>query len=68
VWEQIAPAIAHFPKVVLSDADYPHCVEFLPDDIDEPAVYYCAEHSVLVQALQRSQSPDTDTLCNSSIA
>jgi 2-octaprenyl-6-methoxyphenol hydroxylase len=53
VWEQIAPAIAHFPKVVLSDADYPHAVEFLPDDIDEPAVYYCAEHSVLVQALQQ---------------
>ncbi len=53
VWEQIAPAIAHFPKVILSDADYPHCVEFLPDDIGEPAVYYCAEHSVLVQALQQ---------------
>jgi 2-octaprenyl-6-methoxyphenol hydroxylase len=53
VWEQFAPAIAHFPKVVLSDADYPHYVEFLPDDIGEPAVYYCAEHSVLVQALQQ---------------
>ncbi|MEG4807006.1 FAD-dependent hydroxylase [Microcoleus sp. F8-D3] len=53
LWEQIAPAIAHFPKVVLSDADYPYRVEFLPEDIDEPAVYYCAEHRVLLAALQR---------------
>ncbi|MGI0495078.1 FAD-dependent monooxygenase [Alkalinema pantanalense CENA528] len=44
VWERIAPAIAHFPKVILSNADYPHRVEFLPEDIGEPAVYcgrYC---------------------------
>jgi 2-octaprenyl-6-methoxyphenol hydroxylase len=53
LWKQIAPAIAHFPKVVLSDADYPHRVEFSPDDIGEPAVYYCAEHAVLVEALQQ---------------
>jgi 2-octaprenyl-6-methoxyphenol hydroxylase len=63
VWEQIAPAIAHFPKVVLSDADYPHCVEFLPDDIGEPAVYYCAEHSVLVQALQQKVATFPNVTC-----
>lgn len=34
IWEQIAPAIAHFPQVVLSDADYPHRVVFTPEEID----------------------------------
>jgi 2-octaprenyl-6-methoxyphenol hydroxylase len=63
LWEQIAPAIAHFPKVVLSDADYPHYVEFLPDDIGEPAVYYCAEHSVLVQALQQKVATFPNVTC-----
>ncbi len=55
--------IAHFPKVVLSDADYSHHVEFLPDDIGEPAVYYCAEHSVLVQALQQKVKTSPTVTC-----
>lgn len=63
VWEQIAPAIAHFPKVILSDADYPHRLEFLPEDIGEPAVYYCAEHSVLVRALQQKIAASPTVTC-----
>lgn len=52
IWEQIAPAITHFPQVVLADADYPHRVVFTPDDLGEAAVYYCAEHRVVENALQ----------------
>jgi 2-octaprenyl-6-methoxyphenol hydroxylase len=60
LWEQLAPAIAHFSKVVLSDADYPHCVKFLPGDIAEPAVYYCAEHGVLLAVLQHQIEATTN--------
>jgi 2-octaprenyl-6-methoxyphenol hydroxylase len=63
VWDQIAPAIAHFPKVFLSDANYPHRVEFLPEDIGEPAVYYCAEHTVLVRALQQKIAASPTVTC-----
>jgi 2-octaprenyl-6-methoxyphenol hydroxylase len=63
VWDQIAPAIAPFPKVILSDADYPHRVEFLPEDIGESAVYYCAEHAVLVRALQQKIAASPTVTC-----
>ncbi|MEH2302373.1 MAG: FAD-dependent oxidoreductase [Nostoc sp.] len=53
LWEQIAPKISHFSRVLLSDADYPHRVEFCPKDLGEAAVYYCAEHEVLMAALQQ---------------
>ena len=58
IWEQISPAITHFPQVILSDADYPHRVVFTPADLGEPAVYYCAEHRVLQTALRRQASTD----------
>jgi 2-octaprenyl-6-methoxyphenol hydroxylase len=54
IWEQIAPAITHFPQVVLSDADYSHQVVFTPADLGEDAVYYCAEHRVLQAALRHT--------------
>lgn len=60
VWEQLAPAITHFPRVVLSDANSPHRVVFTPEDVGEPAVYYCAEHRVLQQVLQRQATADPD--------
>lgn len=53
IWQQIAAAITHFPKVVLSDADSPHRVVFTPEELGETAVYYCAEHQVLQTALQQ---------------
>jgi 2-octaprenyl-6-methoxyphenol hydroxylase len=64
IWEQIAPAIAHFPQVILSDADYPHRVLFTPADLGEPAVYYCAEHRVLQTALRRQASSDPHITCS----
>lgn len=63
IWEQIAPDICHFPRVALSDADYPHRVEFTLADLGEPAVYYCAEHRVLQQALQRQLAASSTITC-----
>ncbi|MBE7385753.1 MAG: FAD-dependent hydroxylase [Leptolyngbya sp. SIO1E4] len=63
IWEQISPAISHFPQVILSDADYPHRVVFTPADLGEPAVYYCAEHRVLQTALRRQASTDPHITC-----
>lgn len=63
VWEQLAPAITHFPQVILSDADCPHRVVFTPEDVGEPAVYYCAEHRVLQQALQRRVAATPNITC-----
>lgn len=53
VWQDIHPAVAQFDRVRLSDADYPHRVEFQSADLKAEAVYYGAEHSVLMQALQK---------------
>jgi 2-octaprenyl-6-methoxyphenol hydroxylase len=63
IWEQISPAITHFPQVVLSDADYPHRVVFTPADLGEPAVYYCAEHRVLQETLRHQAAIDPDITC-----
>lgn len=63
IWEQLAPAITHFPQVILSDADCPHRVVFTPEDVGEPAVYYCAEHRVLQQALQRRVAATPNITC-----
>ncbi|MDJ0703283.1 MAG: FAD-dependent hydroxylase [Leptolyngbyaceae cyanobacterium MO_188.B28] len=52
VWPQISPHITHFQRVRLSDADYPKEVVFRPEDLKTKAVYYGAEHGVLITALQ----------------
>lgn len=54
VWGDIAPHITHFQNVRLSDADYPQVLEFHPEDSDTEAVYYGAEHGVLMAALQQA--------------
>ncbi|NJL48754.1 MAG: hypothetical protein HC929_16325 [Leptolyngbyaceae cyanobacterium SM2_5_2] len=54
LWPQIGPHICHFQQVRLSDADYPGVVRFLPKDLGTEAVYYGAEHTVLMAALQRA--------------
>ncbi|ASC71671.1 2-octaprenyl-3-methyl-6-methoxy-1,4-benzoquinol hydroxylase [Halomicronema hongdechloris C2206] len=52
LWPQVAPQITHFRRVSLSDGDYPRRVVFTPQDAGEEAVYYGAEHGVLMAALQ----------------
>ncbi|MGF1570757.1 MAG: FAD-dependent hydroxylase [Nodosilinea sp.] len=54
LWPQIGPHICHFQQVRLSDGDAPQVVRFLPKDSGTNAVYYGAEHAVLMAALQES--------------
>ncbi|MBD6620769.1 FAD-dependent hydroxylase [Komarekiella sp. 'clone 1'] len=63
LWSQIAPKISHFSRVLLSDTDYPHRVEFCPKDLGEPAVYYCGEHGVLMAALQQKVATAVNISC-----
>ncbi len=63
LWSQIAPKISHFSRVLLSDADYPHRVEFCPKDLGEAAVYYCGEHKVLMAALQQRVATAANISC-----
>lgn len=53
LWDAIAPHITHFQKVRLQDSNYPQAVEFSPQDLGSEAVYYGAEHTVLMEVLQR---------------
>lgn len=52
LWPQVGPHICHFDQVQLSDGDYGKVVRFLPSDLGTDAVYYGAEHKVLMAALQ----------------
>ncbi|PSN20240.1 2-octaprenyl-6-methoxyphenyl hydroxylase [filamentous cyanobacterium CCP5] len=54
LWEAIAPRIVPFSQVRLSDGDFGQAVVFRPKDIGRSAVYYSAEHSVLMEALQQA--------------
>ncbi|MBX2865454.1 MAG: FAD-dependent hydroxylase [Leptolyngbyaceae cyanobacterium MAG.088] len=52
IWNQVGPYITHFQRVCMSDADYDKAVNFYPTDSPVDAVYYGAEHRVLLKALQ----------------
>jgi 2-octaprenyl-6-methoxyphenol hydroxylase len=69
LWSQIGPHICHFDKVQLSDGDYGRVVQFLPTDLGTEAVYYGAEHGVLMAALQRAiaASPTIHYLCSATL-
>ncbi|MEM7795187.1 MAG: FAD-dependent hydroxylase [Cyanobacteria bacterium P01_C01_bin.118] len=56
LWDQVGPYITHFQRVRMSDADYGKAVNFYPSDSPVDAVYYGAEHRVLMKALQVSAS------------
>ena len=51
VWDAIAPQVEYFQQVRLSDANYPHVVEFQPEDLRTDVLGYVAEHRVLLQEL-----------------
>ena len=51
VWPAIAPQIEYFKQVRLSDADYPHVVNFQSSDLQAPVLGYVATHRVLLQEL-----------------
>jgi 2-octaprenyl-6-methoxyphenol hydroxylase len=69
LWPQIGPQICHFDKVQLSDADYGKVVQFLPQDLGTDAVYYGAEHRVLMAALQGAiaAAPNIHYLCSATL-
>lgn len=54
LWPQVGPHICHFQQVRLSDGDHPQVVRFSPQDLGSEAVYYGAEHQVLMAALQQA--------------
>ncbi len=65
VWQQIEPQVQHFSRVKLSDADYPHSVEFIPADLKQPVLGFVAEHRVLAQELLRflADCPTVELRC-----
>ncbi|HSM80824.1 MAG TPA: FAD-dependent monooxygenase, partial [Nodosilinea sp.] len=69
LWPQIGPQICHFDQVQLSDGDYGKVVRFLPTDLGTEAVYYGAEHGVLMAALQGAiaPSPHIHYLCSATL-
>ena len=52
LWDVVGPQLTHFQQVKLSDADYDKALTFRPEDGRGDAVYYSAEHTVLMSALQ----------------
>ncbi|MEL6939919.1 MAG: FAD-dependent hydroxylase [Cyanobacteria bacterium J06598_1] len=52
LWDEVGPQLTHFRRVQLSDADYSKALTFRPEDGRSDAVYYSAEHTVLMKALQ----------------
>ncbi len=69
LWETVGPQLTHFQRVKLSDADYPKAITFRPEDGRSDAVYYSAEHSVLMSALQSAvrAADNIDYWCESRV-
>ncbi|MEM9908602.1 MAG: FAD-dependent oxidoreductase, partial [Cyanobacteria bacterium P01_D01_bin.44] len=64
LWDQVGPNITHFRRVRMSDGNAPPVVNFETQDAPRPgAVYYGAEHPVLIKALQSGlrNNPEVDT-------
>ncbi|MBE9117551.1 FAD-dependent hydroxylase [Lusitaniella coriacea LEGE 07157] len=65
VWDDILPKISQYHSIQLSDADYPHILQFQPEDLGTDALGYVAEHGVVLRALQKSLAdcPNIRWLC-----
>ena len=70
LWEKVGPQLTGFQQVKLSDADYRKAITFRTQDGQSEAVYYSAEHTVLMAALQSAvQAADNiDYWCESEVA
>lgn len=66
LWDEVGPSITPFAQVCMSDGDYPGIVTFQPQDLSLDAVYYAAEHHVLMSALQQAIAEASDIHCLSS--
>ena len=69
VWSQIRPQLETYTKIRLSDGNYPHVVQFVPQDLGAQTLGYVAEHQVLLAALQDSlrQNSHITWLCPASV-
>ncbi len=69
LWDEVGPQLTHFRRVQLSDADYPKALTFRPEDGRGKAVYYSAEHTVLMKALQAAvcSAQNIDYWCESQV-
>jgi len=65
VWSAIAPRVAPYRQIQLSDADYAGVVRFLPQDVQTEVLGYVGEHRVLLSELQAflAQCPNVTCLC-----
>ncbi len=70
LWDEVGPQLTPFKRVKLSDADYGRALTFRPEDgRSDEAVYYSAEHTVLMQALQKAvySAKTIDYWCESQV-
>jgi len=69
LWDTVGPQLTHFKRVKLSDGSYNRAITFRPQDGRADAVYYSAEHTVLMKALQAKvqAAPSVDYWCESKI-
>ena len=69
LWEQVGNRLTPFQRVKLSDADYKRAITFRPEHGRTDAVYYSAEHTVLMDALQRAvqKAENIDYWCESQV-
>ncbi|MEL6816088.1 MAG: FAD-dependent oxidoreductase, partial [Cyanobacteria bacterium J06598_3] len=73
LWDVVGPQLTHFQRVKLSDADYDKAITFRPQhgrqDGRGKAVYYSAQHKVLMSALQSAiaAAHNIDYWCESQI-
>ncbi len=69
LWDEVGPQLTHFSRVKLSDADYDKAITFRPADGNSDAVYYSAQHFVLMEALQSAvkAASNIDYWCESKV-
>ncbi|MEO0708447.1 MAG: FAD-dependent hydroxylase [Cyanobacteria bacterium J06649_5] len=69
LWQIVGPQLTPFKRVKLSDADYDKAITFRPQHGRGDAVYYSAQHTVLMLALQAAvgAAENIDYWCESTV-